>query len=92
MSTVDGEWLRKRMSMPVIQALVMYWYNTEPEDIMQAVYDNPVGPYLKEKMDMWKLGFIPFWGQIDHKHQLRLVNAACDKYLEEAERRMLCRS
>jgi hypothetical protein len=76
------------MSMPVIEALFMYWYNTEPEDIMMAVYDNPVGAYLKEKLKYYNLGLHNFWGQIDYKHQLKLVEAAMKKYGDEAERRV----
>ncbi len=80
------------LAMPVIQALIMYWYNTEPDEIMHAVYDQPTGPYLKEKAGMYNLGLHVFWGQIDYKHQLRLVEAACGKYLEEAKRRVACAS
>jgi hypothetical protein len=29
------------LAMPVIQALVMFWYNTDPPDIMWAVYTDP---------------------------------------------------
>jgi len=84
--------LQRELFMPVIQALFMYWYNTEPDEIMQAVYDNPVGAYLEEKTKMYNLGLHIFWGQIDYKHQCKLVDAACDKYMEEAERRMVCDS
>jgi len=76
------------MAMSVIQALFMYWYNTDPDVIMKTVYDNPAPAYLEEKMAYYKLGLHNFWGQIDYKHQLKLVEAAMEKYGDEAEHRM----
>jgi hypothetical protein len=74
-------------AMPIIQAVVMYWYNTDPMDIMERVYDSREPAYLGEKVSLYKLGFTTFWGQIDFKHQQRFVVAALEKYGDEAERR-----
>jgi len=76
---------RIELSMPVIHALMMYWYNTRPYDIIDAVYDNPAPAYADEKVAVYKEGLHIFWGQIDRTHQRRLVDAAMAKYGEHCE-------
>jgi hypothetical protein len=71
-----------------IQALFMYWYNTNPEEIMRALYTDPIAGYLREKIRAYQHGLVEFWGDLDSEHQQILLANALVKYGDEARRRL----
>ena len=77
------------MSMATVEALFLYWYNTDPEEIVEAVYDNPIGAYKDEKVAAYQSGLVAFWGELDWEHRTRMVAAAMTKYLAEATRKYI---
>jgi len=83
---------RKPLIAPVIavDALMLYWDNTEPDELLRRVYTDPAPSYLYEKMEIWKIwkqGLTRFWGQIDNAHRAKLMDAAWAKYGEQATKR-----
>ena len=74
----------------VITALAMYLYNTEPREIIDAVYGADIHrEYRAEKLAMLKrYTFASFWGTIDLTHQRRFVDAVMAEYGDEAARRV----
>ena len=66
-----------------INCLCMYWHNTDPADIVRAVYTDPAPRYLDEKVRAYQLGLVPFWGQLDEMHRARLLAAAVRRYGDE---------
>ena len=72
------------MDWITVECLFLYWYNTRPEEIVDAVYDNPEDDhYRAKKVDSYKRGLITFWSELDYAHQKRMLQAASDKYLDE---------
>ena len=80
---------KERTVEPVISvgALVIYWHNTEPDELLSRVYTDPAPSYLDEKMEIWKQGLTYFWGQLDNAHRAKLMDAAWAKYGEQATQR-----
>ena len=75
--------------MTVIEILFMYWYNTEPKDIVNDVFPTALGVYAKEKRDSYNAGLVPFWAKLDLAHRNRMLKAAFDKYESEGTTRIL---
>ena len=71
-----------------IDALMMYWHNTAPKDVVLAVYTDQTkpcsdweGPYLEEKTNICiDSGLTIFWSQLDQSHREKLAQAAFNKY------------
>ena len=72
--------------MDVIKAVMLYWYNTNPMDICNAVYPTAAPCYKEEKARGYRAGLTAFYGTLDYEHQERFVDAAIAKYGEEAAR------
>ena len=71
-----------------VNALVMYWHNTESEELLNQVYHEPAPAYVEEKEKIWRHGLTAFYGQLDDEHRWRLIEAAWAKYGEETTRRL----
>ena len=71
-----------------INALMMYWHNTRPDEVVRSVYTDPAPQYFEEKMRLRGRGLAYFWGQLDADHRRKLFEAAWDKYGAEVERKM----
>lgn len=71
-----------------VNALVMYWHNTESEELLNQVYHEPAPSYAEEKEKIWQHGLTAFYGQLDDDHRWRLIEAAWAKYGEETTRRL----
>jgi hypothetical protein len=80
----DSEWL-------AVTCAVLYWYNTNPEEIMKGLFPTAVDNYLREREEMYKKGFTEFWGTLDFEHQQRFIALADEKYKDEACRKLLMR-
>jgi len=75
--------------MRTVTCLMMYMYNTEPDDIFDAVYGADKDPqYRADKLPLCQAEkIVTFWGQLDTKHQVKLLQAAVVKYGDEVDRR-----
>jgi hypothetical protein len=74
-------------SINTVDALVMYWHNTEPDELLGKVYTDCAPRYFEEKMSIWKHGLTYFWGQLDREHRHKLMMAAWEKYGLVVQRR-----
>lgn len=75
--------------MVLFRALNLWDYNVEAVDKFAAVYGaRPDGdPYKGEKVMSIATRTLAGWsGDLDYAHQQKLVQAALDRYGEEAER------
>ena len=68
-----------------IQALMMYWYWTDPMDIFLAVYgEGRAETYVRGKVGVIHRGLSHFWTILDYPHRRKLVDAAREKYWDAA--------
>ena len=82
------EQMLKLHALTQVSALVMYWHNTESDELLNQVYTDPAPSYLAEKEKIWRHGLTAFYGQLDDEHRWRLIEAAWAKYGEETTRRL----
>jgi len=71
----------------IVNATVLYWYNTNPKTIMEMLFPDAHPSYIEEKIGLYRLGFTTLWGERDANHQEKFVQAALNKYGEEGARR-----
>ena len=82
--------MRYREPIAVVQAVMMWNYNVDPEIKFNAVYDtefNMDNAYCKEKLEAMR-NLDRWWPELDLEHQRRLVRAALVKYGDEAGKRV----
>lgn len=79
--------MANKTSIIAVDALMLYWHNTESDELLNRVYTNPEPYYLAEKTKIWKMGLTYFWSQIDITHRVKLMDAAWEKYGPQARRR-----
>jgi len=72
----------------LLEAISLTFYNVPPADIVDAVYENPVGYYRDEKIEAVNRGFDYVWSQIDLDHKRRLIDFVRDRYEDEAKARL----
>ena len=60
-----------------LEPLLIWLHWTPPGEKVDAIYENPVGHYREEKMQMLANAKLPeVWGSLDPAHQQRLLDAA----------------
>ena len=77
-----------KQDLVLVEALVLYWFNTDPTAIMQTIFPTAVESYIAEKVELYRQGLDHFWGMLDWDHRQRLIQAARNKYDVEAKRRI----
>lgn len=77
-------------SMMVIEALLSYWYNTEPQQLFDDIYGaRPENDWvITKRRNMQHDGLIATYNQLDRAHRTRLVKKAIAKYGSIAARRI----
>ena len=66
-----------------MMALLLWLYNTAPNDTMAVVYGAGRHPsYINEKLERYHKSVTAWVGTLDNKCQARLFDAAWDKYGE----------
>ena len=70
-------------------ALMLYWYNVAPHLIVRQLFPQAVEFYIEEKVAAYRLGLCAFWGILDWQHRERLLQAAQERYLAEAQRKVI---
>ena len=70
----------------VARCLNLYWYNSYPLSIVEALFPTADKTYINEKTEWWNKGLTYFMGALDEAHQMQFVQMALDKYWEESGR------
>jgi hypothetical protein len=71
----------------IVNAVVLYWYNVDPETIARKLFPEANEDYIAERVGMYPMGFIAFWGTLDARHQDRFISLALERYGDEIENR-----
>ena len=64
----------------IVDAVIKYVYNTDPESLCRMVYLNNDPFYISSKIQDVS-NFTKFWGGLDNGCRERLVEMAMDKYM-----------
>ena len=75
----------------VVQAVLLWYYNIDYTFQFEVVYGRPLDwedPWCKEKLHTMRSGLTRWWGELGVAQQRKLVDAALERYGDEATRRV----
>jgi hypothetical protein len=88
-AAVRREWVLDLTPVEVVRCAVLYFYNTDPREQFESAAGHPLhragrdAPYVEEKLQHYKAGFVEWFGRFDRDRQERWVAAAIARFRDD---------
>lgn len=73
--------------LSAVEACTLYFHNVSPGEQIQMLFDSPSTAYADAWLHRYRSGFIEFWGNLDLAHKRKYLDAALQRYEDEATQR-----